>query len=128
MKLDVSGALADGRAEDAIGEWQERTSQALADEAMKLLGDFPMDKSGRSTGAFRSSLQERRKSQSDVSIPGMRIRGVTWGPWLEGTTQRNRSTKFRGYRLFAKTRAELDNMATEIGQRELDAVMAEIGD
>lgn len=127
LKLDVSGPLADGQAEAAVGEWQQRTSQALADEAVKELGSFPMDKSGRSTGAFRSHLVTVRKDRATVDIPGPMIKGVVWAPWLEGSSKRNHSTHFPGYKIFSKTRRDLDQRATEIGQRELDQVMREIG-
>jgi hypothetical protein len=127
VSLDVSGPLSDGRAEKAVGEWQERTTQALADEAVKMLGGTVMDKGGRSHGAFRENLHEVRKTRSDVTVPGPMIRGVTWAPWLEGTSTRNRSTQFPGYHVFSRTRAGLSQRATEIGQRVLDEVMGEMG-
>lgn len=127
LKLDVSGPLADGRAEQAVGDWQERVTQALADEAVRELGSFPMDKSGRSHGGFRQNLREVRESRNAVTVPGPMIRGVTWSPWLEGTSTRNASAGFRGYRLFRKTRADLDRRAEETGQRELEYVIRQMG-
>lgn len=128
VSLDVSGPLADGRAEKAVEDWQERTTQALAAEAVKMLGDTAMDKSGRASGAFREHLKAVTVSPGEASVPGPMIRGVVWAPWLEGTSTRNKSTQFRGYKLFAKTRAELNQRATDIAQRELDAVIAEMGE
>lgn len=127
LKLDVSGPLADGRAAAAVGQWQERTSQALAGEAVSFLGSFPMDKTGRSTGGFREHLHEVRKTREMVLVPGPMVEGVTWAPWLEGNSKRNRSTKFRGYHLFRKARLQMDKRATETGQRVLGEIMRQIG-
>jgi hypothetical protein len=55
------------------------------------------------------------------------IRGVTWAPWLEGTSSRNSSTSFKGYGLFKKTRADLQKRAPVVGQEELDKIMPRLG-
>lgn len=127
MTLDVSGPLADGRAIDAAEKWQENTSRALGEEGVRLLRAVPMDKSGRSHGAFRDALKVVRQSPSEVRVPGPQVRGVVWSSWLEGTSRRNESTKFRGYHLFRAARLALEKQAPEIGQAELDKLMAEIG-
>lgn len=129
IRLDcrVSGPLADGRADEASAEWARNTTQRLADEAVDILGSYEMNKSGRSRGNFRSELHERRKSDTLVTVPGMRVPGVTWGPWLEGTTQRNRSTKFKGYHLFRETARQLNQVAPDVAQEELDKVLPKMG-
>lgn len=129
IKLDctVGGPLSTEEAEKASEEWSEAVTQALADKGTEILGSWPMDKSGRSKGNFRANLQERRKSETLVTIPGMRIEGVTWGPWLEGTSERNSSTKFRGYHLFRKTRQQLQKMAPGVAQEQLEKLMPGIG-
>lgn len=129
IRLDcqVTGPLGDGRAEKAAREWAENTSQALGDEGVRMLRAYPMNKTGRARGGFEGALRTVRRSASEVRIPGPQQRGVAWAPWLEGTSKRNESTHFRGYHLFRKTRAELQKMAPEIGQRELDKIMPQIG-
>jgi hypothetical protein len=131
VKIDITvhpaGPLLDGRADGALAQWQESTSKAIADEGMERLGKVPMNKSGRSKGNFRASLHEVRQSRAAVTIPGPMIRGATWAPWLEGTSRRNRSTRFRGYHLFRDTARELDGLAEQIGERELAKVIADMG-
>lgn len=129
IRLDcrVEGPIGDGRAGEASAEWARSTTQALADKGVEILGAWPMDKSGRSRGNFRSELHERRKSDTLVSVPGMRVPGVTWGPWLEGTSERNRSTKFKGYHLFEETAKQLDELAPSVAQEQLDKVLPQMG-
>lgn len=127
VRLDVSGPLADGRADRVLEQWAQNTSQALGDEAVRLLGDFPMDKTGRATGAFKRHLHVTRATRNTVVVRGPTEKGVVWAPWLEGVSERNRSTRFKGYHLFRKTRQQLDEKADEIGQRELDKLLPQIG-
>lgn len=127
VSADVSGPLSDGRAEKAVQDWQKRTTQALGDKGVELLRAVKMDKTGRAHGAFQEALHTVRTSVSEMTVPGPQESGVVWSPWLEGTTQRNESTGFKGYGLFRKTRAKLSKLAPEIGQQQLDAVMSEIG-
>jgi hypothetical protein len=116
--VSATGPLADGMAETAVREWLAATVGAIADEGVRMLRDFPMDKTGRATGAFAANLHVMRRGL-DAVIPGPMISGVTWGPWLEGVSKRNRSTRFRGYHLFRQTRDRLQEKAPGIAEEEL---------
>ena len=124
--IQVQGPLADGRAEDAMKTWAERTAKALGDEGIERLRAFPMNKTGRAHGGFENSLHLITAGPV-ARIPGPNIKGVVWTPWLEGTSQRNSSTGFKGYHLFRKTRLELQRRAPEVGQKVLDPLLPEIG-
>lgn len=127
LKFDVSGPLADGAAQKLVDTWTETTTQALADAGVAMLRAFPMDKSGRAKGGFQENLRTVRKSLNEVQVPGPMIKGTTWAPWLEGTSQRNQGSKFKGYHLFRKTRTALQAQAPVIGQAQLDKLMPGIG-
>lgn len=126
IRPDVTGPISDGRADKALQDWAENTAKALGDEGVKLLRDFPMNKSKRAKGGFQANLQVIQDGPT-ARIPAPMIEGVTWGPWLEGTSQRNSSTRFRGYHLFRKTKQELQRRAPDIGQQELDKIMPQLG-
>ena len=124
--VDASGPLAGPEAKRVVAEFERRAAQKIADRGVEMLREFPMNKTGRARGGFQSSLKTVSRGQS-VVIPGPKIRGVTWAPWLEGTTRRNQTTRFKGYHLFRKTRVRLDREATGIAERELEKYLAEIG-
>jgi hypothetical protein len=44
-------------------------------------------------------------------------RGVVYGPWLEGTSRRNRATRFRGYHAFALAEAATRNQMDAVIDR-----------
>ena len=123
----VSGPLADGEADKAAQEWARNTTQALADKGIELLRAFPMNKSGKARGAFENALKTERVSPTETRIPGPMQRGVVWSPWLEGTSKRNDSTGFKGYGLFRKTRLQLQKMAPQVAQAELEKVLPRMG-
>jgi hypothetical protein len=125
--VSVQGPLADGTADRVLQEWANNTAQALADQGVAALRAFPMDKTGRARSGFQDALKSRSRGPGITEIPGPMITGVTWAPWLEGTSKRNESTGFKGYKLFAKTRLQLQKQATQVGDAELAKLMPQIG-
>lgn len=124
--VGLTGPLAEGNPGEVLDRYAADVRQAIANRGVELLGKVPMDKSGRSKGNFRASLHTVRTDRF-VRIPGPTIRGVTWAPWLEGTSRRNESTGFRGYRLYRRTRLQLDREAGGIAERELTRYLPELG-
>ena len=122
----VTGPLANGDADRALQDWAANTAKALGDEGVTALQAFPMDKTGRAHGGFQANLHNITQGP-EATIPGPMIRGVTWAPWLEGTSKRNTSTGFGGYHLFRKTRTDLQKRAPQVGQEELDKIMPRLG-
>ena len=124
--LSISGPIADGTADRVLDEFRKDARQAIADRGVELLKAFPMDKTGRARGGFQANLKTVEKDLG-TAIPGPNITGVAWTPWLEGTSQRNRSTKFKGYHLFRKVADQLGEEAGGIAQRELEKYLPEMG-
>lgn len=122
----VTGPLANGEAERAVQDWATATVKALGDEGVRMLREFPMNKTGRAHGGFQENLHVLQKGPQ-ARIPAPMIKGVTWGPWLEGTSRRNDSTRFKGYHLFRKTRQELQRKAPEIAEQELAKYLPRMG-
>jgi hypothetical protein len=126
VQPNVVGPLSNGEAERALDDWASSTAKALADKGKEMLAAFPMNKTGRAHSGFQDNLRVLQQGPQ-ARIPGPMIKGVTWAPWLEGTSSRNQSTSFKGYHLFRKTRQDLQKQAPEIGQQELDKIMPRLG-
>lgn len=122
----AGGPLADGDAAKAIGKWEREVVKELAKRALKTLKAWPMNESGRSTGAFARNVKVSRRGNY-ARIPGPRIRGQVWAPWLEGVTDRNESTGFGGYHLFRITSERMDDIAPEVGEEVLAKILPELG-
>lgn len=66
------------------------------------------------TGYYRS----RVVATTARGNPAVTDSGVVYGPWLEGVSSRNHSTRFKGYATFRKVREQLaDEAAMIVGER-----------
>lgn len=124
--VQVHGPLFDGQAEEALDRFTLAAREAIADEGADMLRAFPMDKTGRASGGFQANVHAEPYGDT-FRIRGPMIAGVTWAPWLEGSSKRNSSTRFRGYHLFRAVAAELDAKATEIAGRKLQEYLPQMG-
>lgn len=52
--------------------------------------------------------------------------GVIYGPWLEGTGSRNRSTRFKGYATFRRVAQRVDAKARELAEDVVAEHMEEL--
>ncbi len=73
------------------------------------------------TGHFESQMMMTVVSdrQRVISDP------VVYGAWLEGTSRRNQSTRFKGYRIWKMTRRKMKKLGTAIAQAIWDGIYAE---
>lgn len=53
--------------------------------------------------------------------------GVVYGPWLEGTSSRNQTTRFKGYASFRKTRDWLDKNVKKIIRPRVKRLVRSLG-
>ncbi len=62
------------------------------------------------TGYYQSKVTVERAGT------GYRVtdQGVVYGPWLEGVSSRNETTRFKGYATFRRTKALVDRRASQI--------------
>lgn len=124
--VECGGPIFDGAADHLLDQWAHDTADELGRMGERELREFPMDKTGRSDGGFADNVHA--VTDGPVSrIKGPMITGVTWAPWLEGTSKRNSSTGFGGYHLFRKTRLDLQRAAADVGERNAERIIAGMG-
>lgn len=121
--VHVSGPLADGSAHQAVTDWLAKTRSDVAGEGLAQLRAVVMDKTGRATGHYQAELQATTLASGDILLHDP----VVYGPWLEGTSERNRSTRFKGYRLWRKTRERLQERAPQVAEENLRLFIGRMG-
>jgi len=123
VHADASGPLFDGEARAQALLALDRAKRDLGDIGSAELRAWVMDKTGRATGRYQAGIITSVLSFSDIKIWDP----VVYGPWLEGVSERNRSTRFKGYHLWRITRAHLSRMAKDVLQKRLDEVIGRMG-
>lgn len=98
--------------DDAI----EEINQQVAKRAESLIRQRLKTVLKHPTGRYMSRIRvEETHSQAIVSDSR-----TVYGPWLEGTGSRNRTTRFKGYATFRKVSQQIQNESVRIA----DAVVA----
>ncbi len=113
--VQVSGPIFDGRADLALKQACRESERSIAIIGASMLRSF-MAKVFRleSTPPYY-----RFKVEARADAPGWKIwdQDVVYGPWLEGTGSRNKTTRFKGYFSFRKTAVKLQARARVITER-----------
>ena len=126
VNVSVSGPLFDGTAEVAVTQWLDQSKKDVADlgvqEIQRRAQKF--NRSGRGTGHYASVINTRLVSDNNQLVNDG---GIVYGPWLEGSSKRNSSTRFKGYHQFRRTRTRLRKLFGEVAQSKLSEFIGRMG-
>lgn len=127
-RVKLEGPLFTGEAQKAADEFLAELSfqVTLSGQLMIKTEAQGFDKSGRNSGAAADGVELVGQGANYVIRGGIRAGQYSW-PWLEGTTQRNTTTQFKGYKTFSRTRARMRKQVTPFAQAELEKFVAAMG-
>lgn len=121
--VTATGPLFDGRATKAVTDFLDEAkvevSQVGVNEVRNRLGQVLENPTGR----YRNSIVTDMVQGDRVVRDG----GMVYGPWLEGTSSRNTSTRFKGYQTFRKTRQWLAGRAGSIAETKIRPYLTRMG-
>jgi len=108
MDVEMRGAWFRNRHDPVVREFNEKAKTLVTkhgqDEVQQRIRK-QATRSKRSTGAFAKAVVVKDFAKGRTVIA--EYPQVLYGPWLEGTSTRNESTRFKGYRAFKLTRGRL---------------------
>lgn len=114
-RVSKTGPLFNGLAKRAAREFTREASLAIAQEGQSMW-IAQLNKSMKNpTGYYTSNIMINRAGNSNT----VHDNDVIYGPWLEGTGSRNRTTRFKGYHSMRKVNQRLDRKASTIAERVL---------
>ena len=113
--ISKTGPLFNGLAKSAARAFTREASLEIAKEGQRLWIAQLNSSMKEPTGYYTSHILVNRAGQTNT----VHDSGVVYGPWLEGTGSRNRTTRFKGYHAMRKTNAKLDRMSGRIAERVL---------
>lgn len=113
---EVKGPLFDGRLYRAIGVGADESEREIAEDGVTQVRLQLAGVLKHPTGFYASQIQTTRAFTGSAVTDG----GVVYGPWLDGSGSRNRTTKFKGYNHWRRATDALDRSAPRIVERILD--------
>ena len=128
VKIVLSGPLFDGQAGAAAKDF----TNSLAGEIAEVGRDWikldtqRMTKSGSDTGQAAEGVKLSGGNGAYVISGGIHEGKYAW-PWLEGTSKRNQSTGFKGYKSFSRTTLRMRKQVTPFAQKRLEQYLAQMG-
>lgn len=107
-----AGPVFDGRAEHYLQEASDEWVKTLA-----LTGAVVV-RQNMNTSFRTQTPHARLMVEAKPEAPGWKIwhQNLIYGPWLEGTGSRNRTTRFKGYASFRRAVGVINARAVAIGQ------------
>lgn len=127
VNVTVSGPLFDGRVDNITRDWLDATKKDVADMGVQEIHNraLKFNRTGRGTGHYASVISTRQVSPYNDQL--INDGGIVYGPWLEGASKRNQSTRFKGYHAFRRTRTRLRKLYGEVAQSKLTAYIGRMG-
>lgn len=115
VEVHLRGALFDGRLEHAIDAATVEAEQDIADAGVNVVRQRLHQVLQHPTGRYERHVVTERHGADRAVTDGR----VVYGPWLEGVSQRNRTTRFRGYQTFRQATRELNSRSVAIADRAI---------
>lgn len=108
--IETSGPFFDGRADAAAADASRECQISIA-----ILGASMVRTNLNKVLRVQTPFY-RLQVEAQPEPPGWKItdQGVIYGPWLEGTSRRNQTTRFKGYATFRRTVQQIDRRAKTI--------------
>ncbi|HTY35424.1 hypothetical protein [Mycobacterium sp.] len=113
VQITTVGPIFDGEAEVALAALATEIVSQVADAALSDLQARFHETFMAPTGAYESQVVKNLASPTSAEIGDG---GSRYGPWLEGTSHRNQTTRFKGYHNF--------RFVTQTYQRQKAAAIA----
>lgn len=115
MVVHSYGPLFDGRASDALADFTHQLQWDLGQQAMADVHHIADISFKHPTPYYETQIQQLWIGP-DVVVDD---RGVIYGPWLEGVSERNQTTRFKGYHLWRRAFQRIDGNVTPFADRLL---------
>lgn len=123
--VTVAGPLMEGRGPQILARFFDDAVKLVAEAGRDELQQRARSKPRHPSGAFAGAITIKPFKKGTTILAD--YPQVLYGPWLEGTSPRNASTRFKGYRMFKLTRGRLRKRLMPIIQGRLDRAIAELG-
>lgn len=115
-----TGPLFDGRANHIMNQFVDELEHDAAEEALQDIRSTYHASFRQPTGYYESRVHvSNMGGHPEVTDGG--YAGPVYGPWLEGVSSRNATTRFKGYHAFQLAASKLQRRIEGMGYRLFDS-------
>jgi hypothetical protein len=114
VKVTVSGPLFEPGAEQVLTDMRDDLAERMVTEAHRRVLNVLDASLKHPTGYYRRHITRYGPVGGQGRVHDQQ---VIYGPWLNGTGSRNRTTRFKGYGHFKRTEQELRRAAKPLGNQ-----------
>ncbi len=128
FRVEITGPLFDGTGQRALNEARRVMSLKVATAAQRHIqtigrSNFRYEPPTVATHYFENNVEVDRISDGHL----VHANQVIYGAWLEGTSSRNATSRFKGYQLFRKAAQETQRRLGQILSPEEQRLVAKLG-
>lgn len=117
LTVIVDSPITDGRLDRAVDEGLDDGVRAVGRLGERLVHQH-LDRSLRNpSGRYESGIVLEDQGDARWRLSDS---GIIYGPWLEGTSRRNTTTRFKGYATFRRVKEELQHAGDQEAEQALD--------
>lgn len=113
--MTATGPVFTGAAERAVDQFLDEAEVHVADVGANRVRQQLGGVLRNPTGEYESRITTER-AREDIAVTD---RKSVKGPWLEGTSSRNQTTRFKGYRTFRIAAQDLQGDAATLAEQVL---------
>lgn len=124
ISVKTTGPIFDGRASAAGKELAKAVTEAVAAFALEAVQRNLDASIRRPTPYYETQINIATTALTERRVND---RGVVYGPWLEGTSSRNQSTRFKGYASFRKAHTATVSAVDSIISGPVRVAVAKMG-
>lgn len=106
MHVEFRGPLFDGTTEREVRRAISATVQDLVERGEGMVKGQLFSGHGLVTGTLRRSIVGTMREP----FAGLVQTNVIYGPWIEGVSNRNQTTRFKGYQMFRRSAQAMQRM------------------
>lgn len=110
LEFTMTGAILTGKADAVMRLATLDVEKAIADQGQVQVTAELRRVIRNPTPYYEKQIRSKRTGE----FYKVTDTGVIYGPWLEGTSSRNNTTRFRGYATFRRETAQIQLMAPRI--------------
>lgn len=111
-RVEYKGPLFDTRGKFILMRFERDAEKEIAQDVNRKVHSMFARFFKHQTGRYASTVQERRRGDG-ITVGD---NGIVYGPWLEGTSSKNASTRFKGYHSFRRTFEAEDRKAVRTAE------------